>query len=88
MSGAVAGTLSRVTTLDELHQQVAERPLSVDVSPFQQQPSPAVRVCSSSGTGHERIAITGIALVNSLGNSPQEIWNAAVTMKSGARRSS
>ncbi len=83
MSGAVAGTLSRVTTLDELHQQVAEGPLSVDVSPFQQQPSPAVRVCSSSGTGHERIAITGIGLVNSLGNSPQEIWNAAVAMKSG-----
>jgi acyl transferase domain-containing protein/NAD(P)H-dependent flavin oxidoreductase YrpB (nitropropane dioxygenase family)/NAD(P)-dependent dehydrogenase (short-subunit alcohol dehydrogenase family)/acyl carrier protein len=83
MSGAVAGTLSRVTTLDELHQQVAEGPLSVDVSPFQRQTPPAGRVYSISGNGHERIAVTGIALVNSLGNSPQEVWNAAVAMKSG-----
>ncbi len=31
----------------------------------------------------ERIAITGMAVVNSLGNSPEEVWAASLAMKSG-----
>ncbi|NVN91340.1 MAG: SDR family NAD(P)-dependent oxidoreductase [Desulfuromonadales bacterium] len=32
---------------------------------------------------HERIAITGMSILNSLGNSPEEIWTASLAMKSG-----
>lgn len=31
----------------------------------------------------ERIAVTGMSVVNSLGNSPQEVWAACLAMKSG-----
>ncbi len=31
----------------------------------------------------ERIAITGMSVVNSLGNSPEEVWAASLSMKSG-----
>ncbi len=31
----------------------------------------------------ERIAITGMSIVNSLGNSPEEVWAASLAMKSG-----
>ncbi|MGB9617433.1 MAG: beta-ketoacyl synthase N-terminal-like domain-containing protein, partial [Desulfomonilaceae bacterium] len=31
----------------------------------------------------ERIAITGMSIVNSLGNSPQEVWAASMALKSG-----
>lgn len=83
MSGAVAGVLSRVMTVDELHREVAEGPLAVDVPRFQQQPSPAGRVQAGCGNSGERVAITGMALVNSLGNNLQKIWNAVIAMKSG-----
>jgi malonyl CoA-acyl carrier protein transacylase len=32
---------------------------------------------------HERIAITGMSIVNALGTSPEEIWAASLAMKSG-----
>jgi len=33
--------------------------------------------------GHERIAITGMSILNALGKSPEEVWAASVAMKSG-----
>jgi malonyl CoA-acyl carrier protein transacylase len=33
--------------------------------------------------GHERIAITGMSILNALGKSPEEIWAASLAMKSG-----
>ena len=33
----------------------------------------------------ERIAITGMSVVNSLGNSPQALWAASLNMESGIR---
>ena len=32
---------------------------------------------------HERIAITGMSILNALGNSPEEVWAASLAMKSG-----
>ncbi len=32
---------------------------------------------------HERIAITGMSILNALGKSPEEVWAASVAMKSG-----
>jgi len=37
----------------------------------------------ADSNGIERIAITGMSIANSLGNSPEEVWQAALQMKSG-----
>ena len=37
----------------------------------------------SPDAGGERVAVTGMALVNALGNSPREIWEASLAMRSG-----
>jgi 3-oxoacyl-(acyl-carrier-protein) synthase len=34
---------------------------------------------------HERVAITGMSIVNALGKSPEEIWAASLAMKSGIK---
>ncbi len=44
-------------------------------------PGPARQPVGRSGP--ERLAVTGMAVVNSLGNSPEEVWNAGLAMKSG-----
>jgi acyl transferase domain-containing protein/NAD(P)H-dependent flavin oxidoreductase YrpB (nitropropane dioxygenase family)/NAD(P)-dependent dehydrogenase (short-subunit alcohol dehydrogenase family)/acyl carrier protein/3-hydroxymyristoyl/3-hydroxydecanoyl-(acyl carrier protein) dehydratase len=83
MSGAVAGAISRVRAVAELHKDLVEGPSAVDMPRFRQQQSPATITRPGAGNGRERIAITGMALVNSLGNSPLDVWNAAIAMKSG-----
>jgi malonyl CoA-acyl carrier protein transacylase len=35
------------------------------------------------GDDHERIAITGMSILNALGKSPEEVWVASLAMKSG-----
>jgi len=57
--------------------------------------SPGPVASASAGTGHGvrradpgqdtgcRIAITGMSMLNSLGNSPEEVWEASLAMKSG-----
>ena len=58
------------------------RPLSVrDAGGFGADALP--RSASGSPNGQERIAITGMSAVNSLGNSPEEIWAACLAGKSG-----
>ncbi|MGQ9687374.1 MAG: SDR family NAD(P)-dependent oxidoreductase [Desulfobaccales bacterium] len=83
MSGAVAGAISQVLTLKELHQELAAGPLTLARPRLTPLKAPAVLRPARRAGGRERVAVTGMALVNSLGNSPQEIWEASVALKSG-----
>ncbi len=50
-------------------------------------PKPGVayvrRPVAPSQDGHERIAITGMSILNALGSSPEDVWAAGLAMKSG-----
>lgn len=96
MSGAVAGTIKRVKSAHELHLELAEGILTAGLpftGPLTQGvlQNRGVLVCTkgamtaSRAERRERIAITGMSVVNSLGNSPQAIWTASLNMKSGIR---
>ena len=83
MSGAVAGMINRVSTISELHQELAggsEKKVVTKVSPSK---GKTVRSGSKTTNGRERVAITGMALVNALGNTPGEIWENVLALKSG-----
>ncbi len=103
MSGACAGAVRQVTTLEELHLELAQGKLAEglpflgpvrtpatprltgvdieDVEPSRQ--AAAVTRTAYHAADKERIAITGMSIVNSLGNSPEEVWAACLAMKSG-----
>lgn len=83
MSGAAAGSISRVLSLAELHQELASGPLTLARQHLPPLAAPAVLRVSRTGAGPERVAITGMALVNALGNSPREVWEASAALKSG-----
>ncbi|MDD2902573.1 MAG: SDR family oxidoreductase, partial [Syntrophales bacterium] len=88
MSGACAGAITQVKSLAELHRELAEGPISLEQPEVGASPRPATaghrhRGPASRREGRERIAITGMSLVNALGNSPAEVWAAAQAMKSG-----
>ena len=103
MSGACAGLIGRVQTLESFHRELAEGPLLVHrpfesvaadamepllgVPPHTETPSPGVgygvRKAVPHPDAHERIAITGMSILNALGSSPEEVWAASVAMKSG-----
>jgi malonyl CoA-acyl carrier protein transacylase len=93
MSGACAGLIREVQTLQSFHRELAEGPLllhqpvvgSIEKTP--KIPSSRVgrvltRVPAHIGDG-ERIAITGMSVLNALGKSPEEVWAASLAMKSG-----
>ena len=83
MSGAVAGMINRISTIGELHREVAggsEKKVVTKLSPSQ---GKTVRSGSKNRNGRERVAITGMALVNSLGNTPGEVWENVLALKSG-----
>jgi malonyl CoA-acyl carrier protein transacylase len=103
MSGACAGLISKVQTLESFHREVAEGPLLLH-QPFEgatekisepppgapphiETPSPRVgyglKPVAPHKDAHERIAITGMSILNTLGKSPEEVWAASVAMKSG-----
>jgi malonyl CoA-acyl carrier protein transacylase len=99
MSGACAGLISETRNLRSFHSELAEGPLllhqpavgdiakpSAAEPPNRETPSPGVghgvRVAPHNDT-HERIAITGMSILNALGSSPEEIWDASLAMKSG-----
>ena len=98
MSGACAGVLSKIRTCKELHEELAEgalpeglpytgplvEPIKDKEPVYFSESAPPQRVapCRVSGD-KERIAITGMSIVNSLGNSPQEVWAASMALKSG-----
>ena len=55
--------------------------------PYVETPSPGVGLgvkrVAPHNDAHERIAITGMSILNALGKSPEEIWAASLAMKSG-----
>jgi malonyl CoA-acyl carrier protein transacylase len=94
MSGACAGLIREVQEIQSFHHGLAEGPLLL----HQPVPPPNASLSMktpSSGVGHglkrvaphrddrERVAITGMSIVNALGKSPEEIWAASLAMKSG-----
>jgi acyl transferase domain-containing protein/NAD(P)H-dependent flavin oxidoreductase YrpB (nitropropane dioxygenase family)/NAD(P)-dependent dehydrogenase (short-subunit alcohol dehydrogenase family)/acyl carrier protein len=83
MSGAAAGVISRVLTLAELHQDLAAGPLALARPHLAPLEAPAVLRPARAGNGGERVAVTGMAIVNALGNSTREIWEASVSLQSG-----
>jgi len=83
MSGACAGAINRVQTVADLHRDLAEGPLSLSRVDLQPGPYPDRRTARAKSPGRERLAITGMSLVNALGNSPEEVWAASLAMQSG-----
>ncbi len=83
MSGAVAGMINRLSTIAELHQEVAGGPEKKVVTKLSSSKGKVVRSDSKTRNGRERVAITGMALVNSLGNTPGEVWENVLALKSG-----
>jgi len=93
MSGACAGLLGTVLELQSFHRQLAEGALLLH-QPFagaiekksetplfggdrgQRQTAPV----RNDGT---RIAITGMSILNALGNTPEGVWDASLAMESG-----
>jgi len=92
MSGACAGLIREVRNLRSYHRELAEGPLLLHQPVVGEigtiaEPSPGngygpKRIPPHRDT-RERIAITGMSILNSLGTSPEEIWAASVAMKSG-----
>ncbi len=86
MSGACAGLISKVRSLQSFHRELAEGPLLLHQF-FAETPSLQVghgftRVAPYKDS-HERIAITGMSILNALGKTPEEVWAASLEMKSG-----
>jgi len=44
---------------------------------------PGPKQAAPHGAAHERVAITGMSILNTLGKSPEEVWAASLAMKSG-----
>ena len=96
MSGACAGLIRKAQTLESFHRELAQGALTLH-QPFQgaRQEIPATlsRPASAPSVGvgradlhhgdPERIAITGMSIVNALGKSPEETWAASLALKSG-----
>lgn len=85
LAGAVAGLLDRPSSLLELHESLFASASAADVPP-----APASRVAPARVTSrprettagiepHERIAITGMAVVNALGSHPDAVWEASAS---------
>jgi len=96
MSGAAAGTIQRVKSAGELHMELAQGPLADGLpftGPLSQEAiqdhgarvSAKVAMATMRNNRSERIAITGMSVVNSLGNSPQDVWAGSLNMESGIR---
>jgi malonyl CoA-acyl carrier protein transacylase len=93
MSGACAGLIHDVQKLQSFHRELAEGPLALH------QPLvgsigkiPETRSFGAGGklkrvaphrSDSERVAITGMSILNALGKSPEEVWAASLAMKSG-----
>ena len=93
MSGTCAGLIREVRNIESFHRELAEAPLLLHrpvVGSTEKTPE-----TPSSGVGRglkqvvphrddrERVAITGMSIVNALGKSPEEVWAASIAMKSG-----
>ena len=93
MSGACAGLIPEVQTLYSFHSDLAEGPLLLHQPSVDSISEPAATSSSGVGRGmnriasrqneHDRVAITGMSILNALGKSPEEAWDASLAMKSG-----
>jgi len=83
MSGAISGAVDRVRTISEFHRDLAEGPLELTLPEREERPARTTARRVSAREDGERVAITAMALVNSLGNTPGEIWEASLAMRSG-----
>jgi malonyl CoA-acyl carrier protein transacylase len=86
MSGACAGLISKVQSLQSFHRELAEGPLLLHQF-FAETPSPqfghGITRCAPYKDSYERIVITGMSIINAIGKSPEEVWEASLAMKSG-----
>jgi acyl transferase domain-containing protein/NAD(P)H-dependent flavin oxidoreductase YrpB (nitropropane dioxygenase family)/NAD(P)-dependent dehydrogenase (short-subunit alcohol dehydrogenase family) len=80
MSGAIAGAIRRKTTLTALHRELAKGVLP---GWSERTSTPARGRTAGWAVRPERVAITGMALANSLGDNPAQIWDSVLACKSG-----
>ncbi|MDQ7788234.1 MAG: SDR family NAD(P)-dependent oxidoreductase [Thermodesulfovibrionales bacterium] len=93
MSGACAGLIGDVRKLRSFHRELAEGPLLLHqpivgsigkaTEPLSSWVSNGLKRVAPHRNDRERIAITGMSILNALGNSPEEVWAASLAMKSG-----
>ena len=93
MSGACAGLICEVQKLQSFHRELAEGPLVLhqplvgSIGKIPKTPSSGVGGELKRGAPRsddsERVAITGMSIINALGKSPEEVWAATLAMKSG-----
>ncbi len=84
MSGTIAGMLTEPISVQKLHLSLAHGKLTGNCSLSQRSPVDSIKQKSGQqSVEKERIAITGMAAINSLGNNPEEIWQACLSLKSG-----
>jgi NAD(P)H-dependent flavin oxidoreductase YrpB (nitropropane dioxygenase family) len=93
MSGACAGLIREVRNLKSFHRDLAEgalllhQPVVGTVGNTPENSSFGYRRGSMRADSHEdnceRVAITGMSIINALGRSPEEVWAASLAMKSG-----
>lgn len=83
MSGAVAGLISERKTVADLHREVAEGDLDLTLPERMRAGGTAAARSRKARDGAGRVAITGMAMANALGRSPEAIWEAALAMRSG-----
>lgn len=79
MCGAVCGGLDSVTSVKDLHEKLTAQ----DSSMILRNDRSLVRYREAVSKKKERIAITGMAISNSLGNSPDQVWKSSYELKSG-----
>ena len=93
MSGACAGLLDTDMQLPDFHRELAEgtlllhRPYAGSIDKAPKIPHTGIglgrqRVAPGRDDG-TRIAITGMSIVNALGQSPEEVWAKSLAMQSG-----
>ncbi|HSL60372.1 MAG TPA: beta-ketoacyl synthase N-terminal-like domain-containing protein, partial [Desulfotignum sp.] len=93
MSGACAGLIRSVDNLKSFHRELAWGPLFLH-QPVARSMETPLKIPASEVRNtltrafpkqelQDRIAITGMSIVNTLGKSPEEIWTASLAMKSG-----
>lgn len=80
MSGAVAGMLCQTVSVNDFHNRLATKELKPILRHTRK---PAASNFPAHAQRKERLAITGIAISNALGNNPEDIWQACIQMKSG-----
>ena len=83
MSGAISGAINRVRTLRQVHDELAQGPLELTFPRSARQSVPPAATRARTRPAGERLAITGMAIANSLGNSPRMVWDASCALKSG-----